>query len=475
MADDLPWQTLSELACRMAQGEVSSRDIVTACFANIEARNAKVHAFVDVWRDDALAEADARDAERRGGRLRGPLHGLPVALKDLLHVAGRQTTAGSKSWLGRVSDHTATAVTRLVEAGMIPLGKTHMVEFAFGGWGRNLPMGAPWNPWDLHIHRVAGGSSSGSAVAVAAGLAPAAIGSDTGGSIRIPSALCGLTGLKPTYGLVSLYGAVPLSTTLDSIGPLARTAEDAARLVGAMAGADPNDPATLAAPAVDFAAALANDRGLRGVRITALAPDRFPRDIEPDITRATSDALAILRDLGAAVTTDDVPLDFDQLAHANGRIIAAEAWAFHRAYIEDEALDIDPWVRRRVIAGKTISATEYREAIERRQIAMNSYAHWMRERDALVTPTLPILAMPLADVDEATTPLATFTRAANYLGACALSLPAGFSAVGLPIGVQLFGAPFADATLVRIGRAFQAATDWHLRRPDIVVPAQAAT
>ena len=465
MADDLPWQTLTELARRMAHGDVSSRDLVTACLANIDARNAKLHAFVDVWRDDALTEADTLDSERRSGRLRGPLHGLPVALKDLLHVAGRQTTAGSKSWVGRISDHTATAVTRLIEAGMIPLGKTHMVEFAFGGWGRNEPMGAPWNPWDLHLHRVAGGSSSGSAVAVAAGLAPAAIGSDTGGSIRIPSALCGLTGLKPTYGLVSLYGAVPLSTTLDSIGPLARTADDAALLVAAMAGADANDPATLAAPAVDFAAALADDRGLRDMRITALAPDRFPASIEPDIVRATSDALAVLRDLGATVTTDEVPLDFDQLARANGQIIAAEAWALHRAYIEDEALDVDPWVRRRVIAGKSISAAQYREVIEQRQLAMNAFADWMRERDALVTPTLPIAATPLADVDEATTPLATFTRAANYLGACALSLPAGFSSTGLPIGVQLLGAPFADATLVRIGRAFQAATDWHLRRP----------
>ncbi len=163
-------------------------------------------------------------------------------MKDLFHIEGRQTTAGSKSWRGRISDHTATAVERLTAAGMIPLGKTHMVEFAFGGWGRNRPMGAPWNPWDDAIHRVAGGSSSGSAVAVAGGLCPAAIGSDTGGSIRIPAALCGITGLKPTYGRVSLYGAVPLSGTLDSIGPLARTVEDAALLTAAMSGPDPTRP-----------------------------------------------------------------------------------------------------------------------------------------------------------------------------------------------------------------------------------------
>ncbi len=204
MPIDLPWQSLADLARLLASAETTSREIVAACLARIDARDERLHAFVDVWRDDALARADAADRERAAGRARGPLHGLPIALKDLLHVEGRQTTAGSKSWLGRVSDHTATAVERLVAAGMIPLGKTHMVEFAFGGWGRNAPMGAPWNPWDMHTHRVAGGSSSGSAVAVAGGLAPAAIGSDTGGSIRIPAALCGLVGLKPTYGRVSL-------------------------------------------------------------------------------------------------------------------------------------------------------------------------------------------------------------------------------------------------------------------------------
>ncbi len=465
MTHELPWQTLTALARRLERREVSSRDIVAACLDNIDASDGKLHAFVDVWRADALRDADALDRERRAGSVRGPLHGLPIALKDLLHVTGRQTTAGSKSWRGRISDHTATAVARLVAAGMIPLGKTHMVEYAFGGWGRNQPMGAPWNPWDRDIHRVAGGSSSGSAVAVAAGLAPAAIGSDTGGSIRIPAALCGLTGFKPTYGLVSLYGAVPLSGTLDSIGPLARSAEDAAVLVAAMAGPDPRDAATRDAPPVDFAAALGGDRDLRGMRITALAPDQYPSFILPDVVRATGDALAVLASLGASVETAEVPLDFDELARENGRIIAAEAWALHRAYIEDESLDIDPWVRRRVISGKAITAGEYRDVLARRQVAMKVFADWMRGRDALATPTLPITAVPVVEVDEATTPLAAFTRAANYLGACALSLPAGFSEGGLPVGVQILGAPFADAVLARLGCAFQSATTWHLRRP----------
>jgi len=467
MSNDLPFHSLTALARLLERGETSSRAIVEACLARIDALDPHLHAFIDVYRDDALASADAADRERRTKSARGPLAGLPIALKDLFHIEGRQTTAGSKSWLGRISDHTATAVERLTAAGMIPLGKTHMVEFAFGGWGRNRPMGAPWNPWDSKTHRVTGGSSSGSAVAVAGGLCPAAIGSDTGGSIRIPAALCGITGLKPTYGRVSLYGAVPLSGTLDSIGPLARTVEDAALLTAAMAGPDPRDPATLAAPRGDLEAALAGEADIRGVRITALAPEAFPAYTLPDVIRAYEAAIATLRELGARVDAAPFPLDFDDMMVRNGRIIAAEAYALHRAYIEDPSLDIDPWVRQRVLGGKAVSAADYIDLLALRQRAVAQFAHWMRDRDALLTPTLPITAIPLADVDEATTPLATWTRTANYLGACALSLPAGFSAEGLPIGVQVTGAAFADATLVRIGRAFQRVTDWHRRRPEL--------
>jgi aspartyl-tRNA(Asn)/glutamyl-tRNA(Gln) amidotransferase subunit A len=471
MPNDLPFHSLTSLSAHLARGDVTSVEIVEACLARIDRLDGRAHAFVDVYRDDALAAADNSDLERSAGVARGPLAGLPIALKDLLHLEGRQTTAGSKSWLGRVSDHTATSVERLIAAGMIPLGKTHMVEFAFGGWGRNQPMGAPWNPWDLRTHRVTGGSSSGSAVAVAGGLVPAALGSDTGGSIRIPAALCGLTGLKPTYGVVSLFGAVPLSTTLDSIGPLARTVEDAALLTAAIAGRDPRDPATLSAPPFDVGSPLAGKTDgalpLAGVRITALARERFPASTLPDVVRAYDEAMDALRNLGAVVDEAAVPFDFEEVMAKNGRIIAAEAYSIHRAYIEDERLDIDPWVRKRVLGGKSISAADYIDDIAGERRAVAAFADWMRGRDALLTPTLPITATPLEEVDEATTPLATWTRAANYLGACALSLPAGFSAEGLPIGVQVTGARFAEATLIRIGRAFQKATDWHRRRPQM--------
>ena len=467
MPNDLPFHSLTSLKAHLERGDVSSVEIVVACLERIAQLDVRLHAFIDVYRDGALACAEAADLERQAGMARGPLHGLPVALKDLLHLAGRQTTAGSKSWLGRKSGETATVVERLVAAGMIPLGKTHMVEFAFGGWGRNEPMGTPWNPWDTVTHRVPGGSSSGSAVAVAAGLVPAAIGSDTGGSVRIPASLCGLTGLKTTYGLISLAGVLPLSTTLDSIGPLTHSVDDAALITAAMAGPDPRDPGTRDAPHVDFAAALATEPDLRGMRIACLAPDDMPAGASDDVLRIVGEAKSALRDLGAIVEETRFPLDLADVMTRNGRLIAAEAYALHRAYIEDPALPIDPWVRARTLSGKAIGAADYIDELGERRRAAARFALWMRGRDALLSPTLPITATPVADVDESTTPLATFTRAANYLGACALSLPAGFSAGGLPVGVQLMGAPFAEATLIAIGRAYQRATDWHLRRPDL--------
>ena len=467
MTSDLPFHSLTNLRAHLRRGDVTSVEIVEACLDRIAALDAHAHAFIEVYREGAMLGAQAADLERQTGLPLGPLHGLPIALKDLLNIAGRQTTAGAKSWLGRKAKRTSTVVERLRAAGMIPLGKTHLVEFAFGGWGRNEPMGAPWNPWDTSTHRVAGGSSSGSAVAVAAGLAPAAIGSDTGGSVRIPSSLCGLTGLKTTYGLISLADVVPLCTTLDSIGPLGRSVDDVALLTAAMAGPDPLDPATLGAPRFDAAAMLAPEPDARGMRVAVLAQSQFPWPLDDDVMRVFQQTMAALRDLGAVVEEVRVPLDFDALMRGNGQLIAAEGWAIHRAYIEDPALPFDPWVRKRMISGKAISAADYIDELATRKRAADHFAQWMVGRDALLTPTLPITATPIDEVDESTTPLAAFTRAANYLGACALSLPAGMSASGLPIGMQLIGASFAESKLVQLGRAFQRATDWHLRRPNL--------
>ena len=456
MTHDLAARSLGELSLLLSRREASSREIVDACLARIASLDAKLHAFVEVYADDARRLADAADLERASGVVRGPLHGLPIALKDLLEMEGRQTTAGSDSWRGRISTFTATCVAHLLRAGMIPIGKTHLVEFAFGGWGRNEAMGAPWNPWDLATHRVAGGSSSGSAVSVAAGLVPAAIGSDTGGSVRIPAALCGITGLKTTFGLVSLHGAVPLSTLLDTIGPLAHDVEDCALLTAAMAEGGRG---------ADIASAASGRIEARGVRIAVLSADQFPRIVDPDVVRARDEAIAVLRDAGAELVEVPGPIAFEDIAGRLGKLLAAEAYALRRDVAENAGAKMDPWVRKRVLGGKGIAASEFIEDWHAMVAAQAMFAAWMRDWDALLTPTLPIAATPLDEVDESTAPLASFTRAVNYLGGCALSLPAGFTKAKLPVGVQLVGGPLAESTLVRIGRAFQRATDWHRRRP----------
>jgi aspartyl-tRNA(Asn)/glutamyl-tRNA(Gln) amidotransferase subunit A len=440
MLDDLPFQPLTELARRLDARELTSVDIVSACLRNIDALDAKLHAFVDVYRDDALGLARAADVERSAGFVRSALHGLPLAIKDLFHIRGRQTTAGSRSWRGRISTVTAVSVQRLLDAGMIPLGKTHLVEFAYGTWGTNKPMGAPWNPWDMTVHRVAGGSSSGSAVAVAAGMAPAALGTDTGGSVRIPAALCGLVGLKPTYGRIPLDGIVPLSRTLDSVGPITRTVDDAAMLIAIMAG----EPLP-ALPPLD---------SLAGVRAVALAHEQLPDFIEPAVVAAYDASLASLRALGAHVDIERIPFDFAALGAKNGRIIGIEGYAEHRAVVDDDDADVDAGVRARMLIGKSASAAEYIDALEQRRCAIAQFAEWMRTRHALITPMLPITARPLSEVDETSYPLATWSRAVNYLGACAISLPVDADRSGLPIGTQFVCPGGGDRRLVELARRF---------------------
>jgi aspartyl-tRNA(Asn)/glutamyl-tRNA(Gln) amidotransferase subunit A len=465
---DPAFSSLTDLSGALRRGETTSVALTQLYLGRIGRFNKGLHAYIAVYAEPALRLAEAADRRRASGLPVHPLNGVPIALKDLCEIEGHVTTAGSAAWQTRTSTFTGAVAERLLAAGMVVLGKTHMVEFAFGGWGTNPVLGTPRNPWDVKTHhRVPGGSSSGSGVAVAAGLAPAAIGSDTGGSVRIPAVLNGITGLKTTYGLISLHGAVPLSTTLDSIGPMTRTAADAALLTAAMMGPDRNDPNTLAAPALDFGDLFGPPPDIRGMRIAVLPAKQFPLEPEADVVRAWSEAIATLRGLGAVVEERAVPFDFNEVMLRNGRLIAAEAWALHRAYIEDASLPIGQFVRARVLTGKAIAAADYIAAREDQRRMAKSYAEWMRGWDALLTPGSPIPALPLDQVDESTTPLAAFTRAGNYFGACGLSLPAGFTKDGLPVGVQLMGAPFHEPTVIRIGRAFQGATDWHKRHPDL--------
>jgi aspartyl-tRNA(Asn)/glutamyl-tRNA(Gln) amidotransferase subunit A len=458
-----PFSTLTELSAALARRDVSAGELAELYLARIARANPKLNAFVGLEAELTRRHARAADERRASGLTLGPLDGLPIALKDLLEIEGHITGVGSARWRDRRGTTTAAVVGRLLAAGMVPLGKTQMVEFAFGTWGTNPHLGTPWNPWDLATHRVPGGSSSGSGVAVAAGLAPAAIGSDTGGSVRIPAALNGITGLKTSGGLISTRGAFPLSFTLDTIGPMTHSAEDAALLTAAMAGAESHSPG----PSFDLAAVFGAAESLAGLRVVVLPPEQYPISVEPALTAAIDAAQRVLRDLGAHLGARRFPFDFGDLMRRNGQLIAAEAYSIHRAYIADESLPIGAGVRKRVLGGKDVSAADYIDALAHRRAACAQWIEWLRDADALLTPTVPVSACPLDAVDESVTPLGSFTRAGNYLGACGLSLPAGFSNQGLPVGVQLLGKPFDESTLLRIGRAFQRATDWHRRTPDL--------
>jgi aspartyl-tRNA(Asn)/glutamyl-tRNA(Gln) amidotransferase subunit A len=464
MSNDVAFRSLRALAQGLRAGEFSALELTRSFLDRIGKADGKLNAYAEVYPEQALAAAEAADRVRRSGWPIGSLHGLPIAIKDLCDIAGKVGTVGSKAWSGRRGATTATVVERLTAAGMIVLGKTHMVEFAFGGWGTNPLCGTPWNPWDLTTHRVPGGSSSGSGVAVAAGLAPAAIGSDTGGSVRIPAAFNGIVGLKTTFGRVSLHGCFPLSTTLDSIGPMTRTVADAGALLAILAGPDSRDPNTSHAPALSIPDLHSSD--VRGLRVVVLPDSTFPGPVDPAVRSAYAEAIRVFRTLGVSVEERPFPFSFEELTARNGELIATEAYAIHRAYIEDETLAIGPAVRARVLGGKKVSAADYIATREHQRQAIGRFAAWMEGIDAVLTPAVAAPAIPVSNVDEKLTP-ATFTRAGNYVGACGLALPAGLSPQTLPVGIQLLGKAFAEGTLLRLGAAFEAETGWTRRTPDL--------
>jgi aspartyl-tRNA(Asn)/glutamyl-tRNA(Gln) amidotransferase subunit A len=457
--------TLAEQAELLRKRQCSSREIVDAHLARIDAQDGKLHAFVEVYADEARTLAEAADKARTAGLPLGPLHGLPVAVKDLCDIAGRVGTAGSPMWAARVAQTTSATVERLLGAGMIPLGKTHMVEFAFGAWGTNRAMGTPWNPWDLHRHRVPGGSSSGTAVAVAAGLAPVGIGSDTGGSVRVPAAFNGLVGLKVSFGRISLHGTALLSWSLDTIGPIGRSVDDCADVLRVLAGPDARDPATLEVPALELPAALDAAR-VRGARIAMPSADQLPRFMHPAVVAAWQAAAARLERLGAHGVEVRLPSWHFDLASDATAVIASEVYALHREAIEDPAQPIGDVFRQRARAATRLEVGGYAQALrvmaERRRL----FTEWFRDFDALLLPTVAIPAAPVDEIDEQSPLPAFLTRPANYLGLCALAMPAGLHE-GLPLGVQIIGKPFAERTVLEIGKAFQEDSGFHRLRPPV--------
>ncbi len=461
--------SLAEVEQAIAQKHMSSREVTQSCLDRIARWQPHLNAFMAIETETALAAADEADAALAKGNVKGALHGVPLAHKDMYYDAGRVVTCGSKIRRDFVATTTATALQRLKDAGTVRLGSLQMVEFAYGPTGHNPHYGAVHNPW--HLDHITGGSSSGSGSAVAARLTFAALGSDTGGSIRMPAHFCGVTGLKTTVGRISRAGAMPLSQSLDTVGPLAQTVEDCALLLGLMAGADPDDLTAIAGPLPDYKAATREP--MRGVKIGV--PSAFyVDDLDPEVARVLDETVAALKAEGAIIAQVDLP-DQRQLTAACQLVLATEAAAFHKRWLIERPQDYGPQVLMRLQNGLAIPGVSYLEAMRWRGPALSAYLAAVAGVDAVIAPVAPVAAPTIAESDVGNSPdaeaviqrLTRFTRPVNYLGLPSLSIPSGFTAGGLPVGMQLIGRSFDEAMLLRIGAAFQRATDFHARVPKL--------
>jgi aspartyl-tRNA(Asn)/glutamyl-tRNA(Gln) amidotransferase subunit A len=460
---------MADLGRMIASKQVSPVEVVRAHLDRIAALDSKLRAFITICADSALESARAAEADLMAGRPVGPLHGVPWAPKDLYSTKGVRTTGGSKILADSVPAADATVVARLARAGAIVLGKLNMHEFAYGPEGINAHYGDTRNPWSSDAHRIAGGSSSGSGAAVAAGMAPGSLGSDTGGSIRIPASLCGITGLKPTYGRASRAGVLPLTWSMDHVGPMTRSARDCALMLGAIAGYDPADPTTSVLPVPDYGAALTGD--VKGLRVGLLRA-HFTDVAAPEVRTAVEAAAKQFERAGAVV--DEVNLT--QVAHAgtaSAAIVASEALAYHAAWMRSRPQDYQPDVRERLRIGAFVSGAHYVRAQQVRALVAREIDEALARRDVLLAPATPLAAPVLGEREttlgdgpsDVRAALLRCTRPFNFSGHPACAAPCGFTAAGLPIGLQLVGRPFDEATVLRIVDAYQRITDWHTRRP----------
>ena len=467
MSTEPALMSLTAVAKAIAAKEFSSHEVTRSCLHRIAQWQPKLNAFMSVEAESALKAADEADAALAKGQNRGPLHGVPLAHKDMYYDAGHVVTCGSLIRRDFVASSTSTALQRLKDAGSIRLGSLGMAEFAYGPTGHNYHYGAVHNPWKSG--HVTGGSSSGSGSAVGARLTFAALGSDTGGSVRMPAHFCGVTGLKTTYGRVSRAGAMPLSQSLDTVGPLARTVEDCALLLGLMAGADPEDPTASTLPVPDYLAA--SSASIKGLRI-GVPTSYYVDELDADVAKVLDDTIAVLKREGADIVKVELP-DQRQLSAASQLVLAVEAAAFHKRWLIERPQDYGPQVLMRLQNGLAIPGVLYLEALRWRGPALAAHIAATSEVDAVIAPAAPLAAPTIAESDVGNAPdaeaviqrLTRFTRPVNYLGLPSLSIPSGFNAKGLPIGMQLVGRSFDEATLITIGAAFQRATDFHDKVP----------
>jgi aspartyl-tRNA(Asn)/glutamyl-tRNA(Gln) amidotransferase subunit A len=458
----------ANLARAIRSKMLTAQDAMDAVLARAGAVQPTLNCFVRIDRDEALAAARLADAELARGVLRGPLHGVPMAHKDMYYREGAISSCGSKIKRDLPAPSTATALKRLDAAGAIQFGVLNMAEFAYGPTGHNYHLGHCRNPWNpAHI---TGGSSSGSGASVAARASFAALGSDTGGSIRLPATFCGLSGIKPTWGRVSRHGAMPLSFSMDTVGPLARTVEDCAQILGAIAGADPLDPTASQRPVPDYMAQLA--RPLKGLRVGK--PKRyFCVDIDAEIDALMQASLEVYRRLGAEVVEVDLP-DIEPWNAAAIIVIAAEAAAAHGHWMRTRPQDYSDQVRARLELGLAVPATTYLDGLRLRGVALQAFSDGVFSKvDLLHAPSVGFQTPTIAATDigggesmaRVLNSITRLTRPANFLGLPSLSVPVGFAASGLPTAMQLIGRPFDEATLFAAGHAYQQATEWHLQAP----------
>lgn len=463
---DLPASQLSGLIQRK---EVSPVEVVEAHLTRIEATEPTLNSFITLLPQQALADAKTAAEEIQAGNYRGPLHGIPIALKDLYYVKGVRNTSGSKIFRDFIPDFDATLTSKLKDAGTIILGKSNTHQFAYGITGENPDYGDMHNPWNPE--RISGGSSGGSASAAASGQSALAMGSDTGGSIRVPSALCGLAGLKPTYGRLSRYGLTALSWSQDHPGPMARTVEDCALLMNATAGHDPKDPVTSHAPVPDYTKALTG--GVKGFRI-GVPREFFEAPMDPVVEMAVRKAIGVLEEMGAVIKDVSWPM-YRYAAPIAIVIQMAEATSYHADLVRGRGGEYATPVRLLLEAGFFISAPQLNQAQQARTMFVDRSLELFRDVDVLAGPMTPITAHKIGATEvtvgsSAMTPrsaLTQYTRPYNLSGFPAISVPCGFSDAGLPIGLQLGARPFAEETLLRVGHAYEQATNWHKMRPSL--------
>ena len=470
MSTDTGDLTLAEAARLVADQKVSPTELVDACLERIDGHNETLRAFISVYADEARQVAQAAETMIRAGHVLGPLHGVPVALKDNVAVAGHTTTAGSKILGNWVPDQDATVTARLKGAGAIILGKTNMHEFAWGGTSANPHHGFVRNPWDTD--RFPAGSSGGSGAALAARMCYGAIGTDTGGSIRLPSAVNGVVGIRPTIGRVSNHAVIPLAWSMDTVGPMCRTVEDCAIMFNVVAGHDPKDQGSAAVPVSDYTADLS--RGVAGLRIGVI-PDYFFSHLQPPVHDAVRGAHDILVDLGATVVEVDIP-DIHGNISAQLTIESCEPSSYHQRWLRERPEDYGEDVRFLLELGEMHLATHYIQAQRYRSLLRAEFLDAFHAVDVFICPTLPFTATRLGETrvviehgtdEDMLAAIMQFTGVPSLTGLPSLAVPCGFDHEGLPVGMQIIGRPFDEARLFRAGAAFQGATDFHTRAPTL--------